>query len=607
MEVSLKSPIVLLSRLLTDVSRLLPDVKGLDRDIITIKARFEHEGISFLAVTLSSLRDALDRGLASGRFSCPSSFSKVRRGALPRLFSGLLSKVFNPTTGTLEASPDVGAIKCLREVLSLFKKVRTNSSREVLLHKKACTTFWDAEDYLQGFAFSEDRLRYLNDCARFTLVRLHSWNSTMGSYRNGPGAVFERVRPNQKWSSLHSALEGEQCDLYKYGLGDYLASSKTQETLTEFVENEPDTSSRGLARLITVPKSSTSRRTITVEPALNMFLQQGLNTGLRSEIERCSVLKNCLALTDQSENQKLALKGSLTGEYATLDLKSASDLLSLRVVETVFGRFKSFFALMVDSRTPEVLDDTKYQRKLLKFAGMGNALTFPTQSVCFALFAISAILFAKGKKPSYWNVKATSRHIRVFGDDIIVPTEYAHQVVDWIESFGLKVNRGKSFMEGNFRESCGLDAFRGYDVTPIYIKDDPAEPQMDASACAGFVAASNSAWNRCLYNLADALQDHVEGNLRRYLPYVSAKSGALGWTSRLDRCEYQKWDPHLQRFTFRAPIVVADKAKDNLDGYPALLKFFSTSLLERPVGHLKRTIKRFCTRIVWRWMPAEAG
>jgi hypothetical protein len=603
----MKSPIVLLSRLLDDFSRLEPDVKGLDRDIVTIKARFEHEGISFLAVTLSSLRDALDRGLASGRFSCPSSFRKLKGKAIPRLFSGLLSKVFNPTTGLLEQSPHIGAIKCLREVLSLFKKVRTSSSREVLLHEKARSTFWGAEDYLQRFTFDEGRLQYLQSCAKFTLRGLHVWKPEEGSYRNGPGAVYEKVKPNQKWECLHRFLMQEDCDLTGYGLGDYLSSLKTEEILGLPDEANSFTSSRGFARLITVPKSSTSRRTITVEPVLNMFLQQGLNTGLRDEISRCPILRNSLALTDQSENQKLALIGSRTGEYATLDLKSASDLLSLTVVEAVFGGFKGFYSRMIDSRTPEVVDDKNYHQRLLKFAGMGNALTFPTQSVCFAVIAIASILHSQGKRPTYWNVKATSRQVRVFGDDIIIKTEHASQVVCWLESLGLKVNHGKSFTEGNFRESCGLDAFRGYDVTPLYIKDEPEETQMDASSVAGFVAASNSAWNRGLYYLAGALQDIVEGHLRRRLPYISSKSGALGWTSRLDRTEYQKWDSDYQRFVLRAPVIVTERITDNLDGYPALLKFFCTSLLERPVGHLKRTIKRFKTKIVWRWMPAEAG
>jgi len=58
------------------------------------------------------------------------------------------------------------------------------------------------------------------------------------------------------------------------------------------------------AKLISVLKNSSSRRTITIEPLLRQYLQQGLNTVLRESITECQILSNCLALTDQSKNQK---------------------------------------------------------------------------------------------------------------------------------------------------------------------------------------------------------------------------------------------------------------------------------------------------------------
>jgi hypothetical protein len=40
-------------------------------------------------------------------------------------------------------------------------------------------------------------------------------------------------------------------------------------------------------------------------------------------------------------------------------------------------------------------------------------------------------------------------------------------VTDALSSVGLVVNHDKSFVHGHFRESCGMDAFRGVQVTPI--------------------------------------------------------------------------------------------------------------------------------------------
>jgi len=95
----MKRPIALLSSLLEDFQRLEPGVMHLDRDLKTIEARFEHEGYGFLTVTLPSLCDALDQGLVQGRLACPSSFKKMKGGALPRFLSGLLCHVFDPKTG----------------------------------------------------------------------------------------------------------------------------------------------------------------------------------------------------------------------------------------------------------------------------------------------------------------------------------------------------------------------------------------------------------------------------------------------------------------------------------------------------------------------------
>jgi len=599
----MKSPITLLVSLLTDVSRHLPGTRGLDRDLLTIKARFEYEGYGFLSVALGTLRDALDRGLSDGIFSCPTNFSKLSRGTLPRIFSGLFSEIFDPKTGHLKESPCVGAIKCLREILSLFKKVKTSSLREGILHKKACDTFWGAEATLSNVTMDKARLDYLKDSCKYILTSLYQLDASKLSYRNGPGAVAEGLTSNQKWYQLAAALEEGAVDPTRFGFESFIFPSIKDSGLVELVSS-PVTTPRDCAKLISVPKNSTSRRTITVEPVLNMFIQQGLNTALRSSIERCSVLKNCLALTDQSKNQQLALIGSQTGEYATLDLKSASDLLDYSLVKEVFSRHEEFLLLMDLCRTETVQEGSFPPVQLRKFAGMGNALTFPVQSVVFAMISISAILFEDGKRPSLWNVKRCSRRIRVYGDDIIIPTKYADQVVVWLESFGLIVNRKKSFTKGNFRESCGLDAYKGVDVTPIYLKDEPDVLKADASSVAGFVAASNSCWDRCLYALANSLAELAESVLQNHLPVVSRTSGAIGLHSRVDSSMVQRWNKDLHRPEVWAPVITSPRRRDKLDASGALLKFFCTSLLERSEDHLSRSAQRYKSRIRWKWMPA---
>jgi hypothetical protein len=610
----------LLRALLLDFARLEPDMTGLDHDYVTIKARFEHEGIGFLSVALPSLCDAVDYGISKGRFACPTGFKKSKSGALPRLFSGLLCRVFDPRTGSLKECPDKRTVKCLREVLRLFKKLALESGRDELLHRNAVRTFWESDSSCKG-SFSPLRAGLLARVGGY-ILNCDGLNRPGAIIpRHGPGAVYEKLAANQKWFAIYQSIREADFDVVKYGFDIFGCSERATDVAKQLEYLDDNRGCSGIvlrddshrlpcgsrARLVSVPKNSVSRRTITVEPVLKMFIQQGLNTTLREKITQCPILSKCLDLEDQSENQKLALIGSITGEWSTLDLSSASDLLSLDLVKLVFGRHQEFLDLMIGCRSEQVEFESGF-RELKKFAGMGNALTFPVQSIVFALVAICGILYTKGfSRPSYWDVKRAARQVRVYGDDIIVPTEFACQVVDWIESFGLKVNRKKSFMDGNFRESCGLDAFAGVDVTPVYVRDDPDESSKDPSSIAGLVSASNQLWDRCLYGASQVLRDVVEEAFGRQLPLVSRECGGLGWTTRCGASDIQRWNKNLHNLEIKVPVLKPTKVSDRLGGYPALLKFFLTPLIERGEEHLRVSIKRFNNRIAWKWMPAQAG
>jgi len=655
----MKSPIVLLSALLTDVRRLEPDVRNLDRDLKTVEARVKHEGIGFLTVAFSTYCDALDEGLAKRRFTCPAGF-RTGRSALPRLFSGLLCEVFDDKTGLLKEKPRMGYLKCLREILRLFRKLPLDGVRDSLLDHQAKVKFLKCDESLEGAAWHPDRAKHISFVSKVVLNQLEGVDYAQILCRHGPGAVMERLSANQKWSAVLRALlenreelEGAGYDLLSASLwsgevwqkpsllprseGGWLEcgtspgvpdTNRTRHVRMDggAIPCHPDVScmvSEKQSRLVTVAKNSTSRRTITVEPVLLQFVQQGLNTVLRDNIVKCRIMRNCLDLTDQGHNQKLALDGSRTGLWATLDLSSASDLLSLELVKLIFHDKPVFLDWLVRSRSSEYTDG-KNHRVLLKYAGMGNATTFPVQSVTFAVIAIGAILYAVGRKPTYRSVMRASRLVRVYGDDIIVPAQYSQQVVEWIEHFGLRVNRQKSFTDYKswwehqpcFRESCGVDAYGGVDVTPLYLRALPEKtsgkpngPRVslstDPSAIASCVATSNLAWARGLYTFSATLATAVEGLLRRRLPLVPARSSALGWHSRIDACNPTKWDPLTQRLVYKAPVLKPTTKSDALDGYAALLKFYHVPLLGRGPGHLQRTQERFSSRIVWRWMPAE--
>lgn len=114
--------VTILRSLLLDVDRLRPGTKGLDRDLVTLEARIEHEGPAFLGTALCNLGHALDRGISTGTFVCPVGF-KTRPGSkLPRLFGGIFNDVFDDATGTIKDRDCTEDVKILRQLLFFLEK-----------------------------------------------------------------------------------------------------------------------------------------------------------------------------------------------------------------------------------------------------------------------------------------------------------------------------------------------------------------------------------------------------------------------------------------------------------------------------------------------------
>lgn len=611
----MKSPIVLLLSLLTDVSRLERDVKGLERDAITLKKRTKHEGYGFLTIALPVLGDALNQGYSTGQFACPREFKTIPKGSIPRLFSALICKVFDPHTGQLVKEPDVSIIVSLTQLCFFFKKVTLSSESSDKLHSKACKSFVETDQIAGSIEFDTqkaDQLRQVCDLLLLNLDKKQDFQEL--DYKHGPGAVAEGLTLNQKWSEVARAIENYsfRTDLFGHDIFSYEFWKNLSVFQDDYISPKrkgspsSNSASSSSAKLITVEKDSTSRRTITVEPVLKQFIQQGLNLNLRDCISSDPILRQSLALTDQTLNQNLALIGSLTDEWSTLDLKSASDLLSLKLFKLCFQSHPRFLEMALVSRSETVKVD-KTTLVLQKFAGMGNALMFPVQSVIFAAISIVATLQNRNEAVTYRNVMRSARDIRVYGDDIIVKREYSRHVVDWLHSFGLQVNTKKSFFEGDFKESCGVNAFRGYDVTPVRLRVRPDDPSTEASDIASLVATSNLLWSRCYYSASDCLKREVEERLGKSLPLLNDKAGALGWVTRQNSTDATKWDLRMQELFVKAPVVCQVYRRDKLDGYSAFLKSHFVPLLGRAKRHLEVSSVRFQLRIVWKWVPARAG
>lgn len=214
-------------------------------------------------------------------------------------------------------------------------------------------------------------------------------------------------------------------------------------------------------RVTTVPKDYRTDRPIAVEPTLGIMLQLGVDGFVRKRLKRWRI-----DLDDQSRNQALAKLGSVglsKLKPATIDLSNASDTVSLRLCKMFLDT--DWFNYLCDLRSPKgKLPDGRILR-YAKISSMGNGYTFAIESLVFA-----AVCYAVSKR--YFGFYHREL-ISVYGDDIIVPEVIANEVCVRLEQCGLHINRRKSFLTGNVKESCGADWIDGNNVRPIHLKAKP--------------------------------------------------------------------------------------------------------------------------------------
>jgi len=208
------------------------------------------------------------------------------------------------------------------------------------------------------------------------------------------------------------------------------------------------------------PKTVDCSRLICVEPSLNMFVQLGVGALLEDRLRDYYKID----LSTQPEvNRWLSRAGSKSGEFATIDLSSASDSISINMLKATLPSW--FFETLMEIRSP-VTSFGKEVVTLNMISTMGNGFTFPLQTVIFtslirAVYRSLDIPIENGRH--HWNHSC-------FGDDLIVSKLAFNRVIRLLSYLGFSVNNSKTFSEGPFRESCGSDWFVGQPVRPVYLK-----------------------------------------------------------------------------------------------------------------------------------------
>lgn len=458
-------PNVLYSLIGEDIPRLLGIPKQhFTRDLSYLERRLACEGESFITKTLPSFCVQYDAALQGHVQLLSPMFKKRGRSALPAFLSALHLRVFT-AAGWVRDEPCTLAIRLTRQILLYCKKIKRGMTDEMV--QQAELDFIQVDEALPSTSadFSHAARRLVVG-ARLLANEIFQdiGNPAKALPKHGPGAVSDARDADGKRSALRSiryvALERMFRPLHWfYALTEMCADAGDLPPSLVRLLTRPSYE-HGVSKLKFVPKTVRTVRTIGFEPAAYMWCQQALKDLMVSHLESNRITSGHVNFADQTVNRK---KTSDWSDSDTLDMSKASDRNSYALAEGVLGETR-LWPWLDACRTPCTELSTGALLRYKKFAPMGSATCFPVQSVIYFCLAVTALMQA-GMPGAI-----ARRSVFVYGDDLITPHGYYTVLDEAFSSVGLKFNPDKCCMHGKFRESCGMDAFDGVDVSPVRLK-----------------------------------------------------------------------------------------------------------------------------------------
>jgi hypothetical protein len=595
-------------------------VKVSKRDLLTFRSRVKDEGLSFLTITLPAFAKDFERSLSLGRIdsNCFRNFRKQR--AIPAFLQGMLSHVFDTETGRINDdaithSPSFSAVfvDSIRQVCLAFKKTELPCSEDRV--RNAVENFVAIENSFEMFSLPKA------DLDEFRLVSGVLWDNIMGGLRldmlvprHGPGNTAERIMGNQKyvWRRWHERLE-PYFPLLGFGYSPSSGELPDQSEELLNVSFIPETEEQPV-RVTPVPKTLKGPRIIAIEPCCMQYTQQGLRRLIYSAIESYWMTAGHINFRDQSVNQSLAMKSSFDGQLATIDLSDASDRVPRDLALEMFRSNPDIMEAIDACRSTRAeLPDGTVIGPLKKFASMGSALCFPVEAMYFYTICVIGLLRYHNLPVSFENCKSVSRDVYVYGDDIVVPVYATPTIIDYLHKYNCKVNTAKSFYTGWFRESCGVDAYYGQAVRPVYVNTPPPYNRQQVHELLSWISTGNQFERKGFWRTSQFLFRKVE-RLLGQLPTTYENSPVLGRTHLSEsgevRPKQSRFNRRYQRMEVRCWVAESVHHTDVIDGYAALQK----SLLrleslkgldaQRDHSHLERSALYGAVAIKRRWVPA---
>jgi len=524
----------------------------------------------------------------------------------------MMVRVFERDSGCLRSDVDVNVIAFIRQLYYFAKGYKRDCSPK---RTKASVE----EFYIVEREIREPSLNWADDRMDLSSLGTISFDSLYRCQDPAGEPRFEDPQCSANYSGITRTLE-LVCDYFATGFGKFDSAewpakhgpgavSDLKQDVTKFsfpswsekLENafpyadlafidhadwadnhsQPCLDHEQPSKLLTVPKTAKGPRLIASESVAHQWCQQILLRYFLAGIQ-ATPLRNSISLKDQEPSRRLVLEASRAGEYATIDLSAASDRISCWLVERAFRRNPSLLTALHACRTRFIRNgtgvklDVPLELPLKKFTTMGSACTFPVQSILFACISIATILFEENRRVTPRSIAKVSRAVRVFGDDIIIPNRHFGAVCRNLTILGLKVNETKSFSEGFFRESCGMDAWGGFDITPAHFNrvPDNARPASWMSV----VDSANNFHNKGYWRTAAFIESTIPPWLRKQLPVVSPRCGQFGLMSFCGSSLASlkmRWNSLLQRDEVRLAKLCSKVIRCSQTGRHDLFQYFT--------------------------------
>jgi hypothetical protein len=563
-----KSLITLWSRLAEESADLC--CTSATRDLKTVTSRIEHEGLSFLTITLPSLGNSTQKWIDEGKVGINTAFSVESGGRLPRFLGGFFSRVFDRSSGLLLDEPCIDSIQAIRQLTLAFGKMELECSEE--RKSRAVRNYVKCEQDVRQFdsEITERDLRDFASISNLLFGRLFTQVDREIYYgetlpKHGPGSTADGFTSNGKYNQTvwTSRLEGI------FPLGEnILPSWSYYDQLDRIDVLEPG--SEIPVKVTLVPKTLKTPRVIAMEPACMQYMQQAVLRSFLGHFYRDRLLSKLIGFDDQVPNQDLARQGSLDQRTATLDLSDASDRVSNQLVRVMMARWPHLHRAVDATRSRKAVLPTGEVIRLSKFASMGSALCFPVEAMVFTTLIFLGIQRSLNTSLSRRDVKRFCGSVRVYGDDLIVPVEHVHTVVQTLEHFGAIVGLDKSFWTGKFRESCGREFFNGHDVSITRVRQAFPTRRQDADEVESLVSLRNQLYMSGYWRTCQWLDERI-GRVLSHFPNVEPTSSLLGRVCSLGVIA-ERYHPGLQTPLVRGFVAQAKAPRDPLGDTGALLK-----------------------------------